>query len=150
MQEIIDQILKDATVHQSGCHGMTHWNKVAEYARIVAAHESIDEWFLLLFAYFHDCQRLNDGRDLEHGPRAAEYLMTWTPESLSLSEEEQHRLAFACRYHTREIPTEDKTIHACWDCDRLDIGRVGITVNPDFLFTKTAKRIVETGDPFEY
>ena len=143
MQAIIDRILKDATINQAGCHGLTHWNKVAEYARIIAAAEHFDERFMLLFAYFHDCQRLSDGRDLQHGPRAADYLMTWTPEALELSEADQYRLAFACRYHTREIPTDDRLVRACWDCDRLDIGRVGIIVNPAFLFTETAKKILD-------
>ena len=141
MQEIINRILKDATASQKGCHGLRHWDKVAEYARIIAAYENLDEWFLLLFAYFHDCQRLNDWRDLEHGPRAAAYVMGWTPEAIKMSEEDQSRLAFACRHHTQEVPTDDKTIRACWDCDRLDIGRVGIVVNSRFLFTKTAKDI---------
>ena len=146
MQAIIEQILKDATAWPNGCHGLGHWERVAGYARIIAAAENLDEWFMLLFAYFHDCQRLSDGRDLQHGPRAADYLMTWTPEALELSEADQHRLAFACRYHTREIPTDDKTVRACWDCDRLDIGRVGIIVNPAFLFTETARGILASGE----
>ena len=146
MQAIIDQILKDATAYQDGCHGIAHWDRVAEYARIISIHEKFDGWLLRLFAYFHDCQRLDDGRDLEHGPRAADYLMQWTPEALNISEDKQRRLEFACRYHTCEIPTEDRLIRACWDCDRLDIGRVGIAVDTTFLFTDTAKRIAETGD----
>ncbi len=141
MQAIIEQILKDATAFQNGCHGLSHWNTVAAHGRTIALYEDLDAWFLRLFAYFHDCQRLSDGRDPEHGPRAADYVMTWTPEALEMSEDDQRRLAFACRYHTHERQTDDKTIRACWDCDRLDLGRVGIVVNPKFLFTETAKRI---------
>jgi len=142
MKAIIEIILKDSTAFQDGCHGLRHWHKVADYARIIARQENLDEWFMLLFAYFHDCQRLSDGRDLKHGPRAADYLMTWTPEALEISERDRERLAFACRYHTREIPTEDRLIRACWDCDRLDLGRVGIPVDAAFLSTETAKMIV--------
>jgi len=34
------------------------------------------------------------------------------------------------------------TIATCWDADRLDIGRVGATVEEKFLVSEEAKRIV--------
>lgn len=33
--------------------------------------------------------------------------------------------------HTLRHKTEDATVNACFDADRLDLGRVGITPNPD-------------------
>ena len=32
------------------------------------------------------------------------------------------------------------TIETCWDADRLDLGRVGITPHPSHLCTEAAKR----------
>ena len=32
------------------------------------------------------------------------------------------------------------TIQTCWDADRLDLGRVGITPDPSWLCTEAAKR----------
>ncbi len=33
----------------------------------------------------------------------------------------------------------DITVQTCWDADRLDLGRVGITPNPRWLCTACAK-----------
>ena len=32
------------------------------------------------------------------------------------------------------------TIQTCWDDDRLDLGRVGVTLHPNRLCTEAAKR----------
>lgn len=141
MQDIIDKILRDTTVRWETCHGIEHWERVARYGRFLARREGLEERILLLFAYFHDCQRLSDGRDPEHGPRAADYLMTYAPETLGLSVVDRNRLFMACRHHTYECETDDVTIQACWDSDRLDIGRIGYRPDPARLFTKTAKAI---------
>jgi len=143
MEKIIRRIIADASVYTNGIHGISHWHRVARYGRVIAAREHLDEQFLSLFAYFHDCQRLSDGRDPKHGPRAADYLLTYTPEAIGLCEEDQKRLALACRHHTYEIETDDATIRACWDCDRLDLVRIGVMVDPGRLFTETAKDIAQ-------
>lgn len=141
MQKIIDRILKDTTVRWETCHGLAHWNRVARYGGFIARREGLEERILTLFAYFHDCQRLSDGRDPDHGPRAADYLLTYSPEELGLSAADHDRLVLACRHHTFEIETEDMTVKACWDSDRLDIGRIGYQPDPARLFTETAKAI---------
>jgi uncharacterized protein len=46
----------------------------------------------------------------------------------------------ACRGHTHERTHPDVTIQTCWDADRLDLGRVGITPHPSRLCTQAAKR----------
>ena len=33
----------------------------------------------------------------------------------------------------------DPTLATCWDADRLDIGRVGLDVDSQYLFTDFAK-----------
>lgn len=141
MNKIIQKILADTTVHWGSIHGIGHWKRVAGYGCFLSKHEKVEERILVLFGYFHDCKRHSHGSDPEHGSRAAEYLLTYSPEELGLSEQEQHRLAVACKYHTCELDTTDLSIKACWDCDRLDIGRLGIKTDPNRLFTKTAKRI---------
>ena len=49
-------------------------------------------------------------------------------------------LYIACRDHTDEVTHDDVTIQSCWDADRLDLGRVGMTPDPDFLNTEFARR----------
>ena len=142
MQDIISKILQDTTVRWRTVHGKDHWDRVADYGRFIARHERLNERLLVLFAYFHDCKRHSEGSDPEHGPRAADYVQTFTAEDLGLSEEDRQRLIVACRHHTYECDANDVSIRACWDCDRLDIGRGYPRTDPNKLFTRTAKAIV--------
>lgn len=41
--------------------------------------------------------------------------------------------------HDRERTHPDITIQTCWDSDRLDLGRVGVTPHPSRLCTEAAK-----------
>ena len=57
-----------------------------------------------------------------------------------LSDEEFERLYRACHGHTHERTHPDITIQTCWDSDRLDLGRVGITPDPLYLCTEAARK----------
>ena len=46
----------------------------------------------------------------------------------------------ACETHTSEKDSDNVTIQTCWDSDRLDLGRVGITPHPSRLCTPAARR----------
>lgn len=39
--------------------------------------------------------------------------------------------------------TEDATVNACFDADRLDLGRVGITPDPDKMATAQGRIMAE-------
>ena len=93
-----------------------------------------------LFAVLHDCRRRNEGDDPNHGPRAAKLARSLRGEVFELSDREFRMLHRACAGHTHERTHPDETIQTCWDADRLDLGRVGITPNPYFLSTDAAKR----------
>ena len=47
--------------------------------------------------------------------------------------------------HTDVHTTGDATLLACWDADRLDLGRVGITPRPDLLCTDAARELIPWG-----
>ena len=51
-------------------------------------------------------------------------------EILGISREEEDLLAYACRHHSGGMIDADITVQACWDADRLDLGRVGIPLIP--------------------
>ena len=53
------------------------------------------------------------------------------------------QLKKACELHTTTLRTEDATVNACFDADRLDLGRVGITPNPDKMATAQGRIIAE-------
>ena len=93
-----------------------------------------------LFAVLHDCRRFNEGDDPDHGPRAAELARELRGVVFDLSDREFRLLHHACAGHTHERTHPDETIQTCWDADRLDLGRVGVTPEPDFLCTEVAKR----------
>lgn len=93
-----------------------------------------------LFAFFHDSCRLNDYTDEWHGHRAAVSVDALRDERLiSISDEEAELLRFACRHHSDGLLDADVTVQTCWDADRLDLGRVGIRPDPQYLCTPAAR-----------
>ncbi|HRH44082.1 MAG TPA: hypothetical protein PKY82_20795, partial [Pyrinomonadaceae bacterium] len=60
---------------------------------------------------------------------------------LFLDKKDLDLLTFACTHHNAGILEGDITVQTCWDADRLDLGRIGIRPNPQYLCTKTAKRV---------
>ncbi|MCP3900702.1 MAG: hypothetical protein GY707_13420 [Desulfobacteraceae bacterium] len=142
MDKIIKKIKQGLHVPSGSIHAESHWNRVAAFGELIAEKEKLNKHLIKLFAYFHDSKRFTDGTDPNHGHRAAEYIKTFTLNELGINKKEQEQLIFACRYHTYEEKTEDRDILACWDSDRLDLPRAGIVIDPDRLFTKTAKNIL--------
>ena len=51
----------------------------------------------------------------------------------------------ACRLHTTTHHTSNPTIDACFDADRLDLGRVGITPDPEEMATEKGKKLAKVG-----
>jgi uncharacterized protein len=45
----------------------------------------------------------------------------------------------AIRLHTSGLTTKEPTIGTCWDADRLDIGRVGMTPDDKYMSTEVGK-----------
>jgi uncharacterized protein len=47
----------------------------------------------------------------------------------------------ACSWHTRGKLSEDPTIGACWDADRLDLTRIGETPKARFMSTALGRSL---------
>ena len=117
-------------------HGIDHWDRVANYGLSVASPEA-DLDVVLCFAYLHDVERQDDGYDEEHGPRAAALIDQIKDTVLAFLDDKQiGLLKEACALHTICHKTGNPTIDACFDSDRLDLSRVGITPDPDKMATK--------------
>ena len=58
---------------EGGIHGLPHWSRVWFHGRELAGSLDVDPAVLAWFAYLHDSQRANDGRDPGHGARAADF-----------------------------------------------------------------------------
>ena len=106
--------------------------------------EDADMEVVEYFAYLHDCQRCDDGHDPGHGGRAAAFAKNYR-ELFDLSNSQFRQLVRAVSGHTAAMPGckagDDPTLAVCWDSDRLDIDRVGILVDPQYLFTDMAKEL---------
>ena len=111
---------------------------------LLAAETGADVTIVRLFALFHDSKRADDGFDIEHGPRGAEFAKAYFEEHrLGINQAQFNKLYHACKFHTTEPRSGDATIDTCYDADRLDLGRVGIKLNPEKMATSLGARIAQ-------
>lgn len=125
-----------------GFHGIVHWARVMENGLRVAETTGADTEVVTLFALFHDARRVNEHRDPGHGQRGGELARTLRGTLVHLDDARFDLLYEACRLHTDGHTAGDLTLQACWDADRLDLGRVGITPAPHRLCTDAARALI--------
>ncbi len=140
LQPIIQTVLKQYTLPLEGHHGVSHWARVLENGRRLSEETGANIRVVSLFAVFHDSRRINESIDPGHGQRGAELAAEYRGNLFELEELEFDLLYRACAGHTDQRTHSDVTIQTCWDADRLDIGRVGIVPEPEYLNTEVAKR----------
>ena len=124
-------------------HGMHHWERVEKNGLMLAEYDpQVNKRVVVLFAYLHDCERQDDFTDDEHGIRSAEKLYDISETLLAdLDDDEFELLYTAIAEHNGSTDFCEPTIDACLDADRLDLGRVGITLDPNRMCTKKGKEI---------
>ena len=126
----------------SNIHGLAHWRQVEFNGLLIAPITGADVTVVRLFALFHDCKREDDGYDGEHGHRGAAFAKQCIEEGLlDITQEQFDQLYHACFYHTKERQSDDATINTCYDADRLDLGRVGMYLNPEKMATAPGAKI---------
>ncbi len=140
LKPILQAILEHYALPLNGDHGVAHWARVLENGLRMAVETSANVEVVSLFAVLHDSRRINEGTDPEHGARAADFAAELRGKVFDLDDHEFRLLYRACEGHTHERNHPDVTIQTCWDSDRLDLGRVGITPHPSRLCTEVAKR----------
>lgn len=89
--------------------------------------ELLDLEVIYYFALFHDCKRLNEDTDIEHGRRSAGYFMDMlhTGADIRLSDKAlAFDIAKACYIHSTAEFASSPNIAMCLDADRLDLYRV--------------------------
>lgn len=138
-------------VLQSRVHGLDHWWRVWRNAQLLNDREmGVDMEVVALFALFHDSMRQNDHSDPSHGLHGYKLFERFTRMHdlrgvFSLRQRE--RLFEACVEHTGGYITGDPTIAVCWDSDRLDLHRLGIWPDTQYLSTAIARSLVMTRLP---
>jgi uncharacterized protein len=140
LKPIVHRILEGYALPWHGTHGVGHWARVLENGLRLSEQTGANVEVVQLFAVFHDARRINEGVDDGHGQRGADLAARLRDEWLTVSNEEFDMLYAACAGHTNGKTAADITIQTCWDADRLDLGRVGISPEPKRLCTDTARR----------
>jgi uncharacterized protein len=130
---------------QNTFHGIAHWSRVWNRGRKLAQDLDVNPAILAWFAYLHDSQRENEDEDPGQGARAADFTLRLRAQGLirQLGQTEFEMLCHAIRFHTDGGTETEPAILACWDADRLDLGRVGIVPDPERLYTAPGKAWAE-------
>lgn len=139
-QEFFEYLVESHSLGHDGFHGKDHWLRVLHNAREIAGATGANLRVLELFAILHDSRRENENHDPEHGQRAAAYAIKLRGKWFDLADDEMDLLMEACRFHSDGITEAHPTVQACWDADRLDLGRVGVRPDPLYLCTAYAQR----------
>jgi uncharacterized protein len=136
--DLLSKIREQYSLNWHGTHGVIHWHRVYENGIRLAEQEGVNAKVVQLFSVFHDSQRMNENIDRNHGKRGAE-LAAKLRGYLPLDNDEFTLLTIACCLHTSEHTHDDITVQACFDSDRMDLGRVGIKPDAFYLCTQMAK-----------
>lgn len=126
-------------VQPGSIHGPIHWRRVARLGMRMARLEGADLLVVALFAGCHDVERVHDGKDMKHGPRAAARVQAELAPRLGLDAGQLDDLVLAIQSHTEGQVTDNATVGCCWDADRLDLVRIGFRVDPARLSTAAAR-----------
>lgn len=124
-------------------HGILHWEHVEAIGSHLAAFVEADLEVITLFAYIHDACRFNEEFDPQHGERSSQLAKDlFKSKFIQISTRQLKDLTVACQFHSQKrVKPENITIATCWDADRLDLWRIGITPNPNYLFSGLAKNV---------
>lgn len=143
IERVRDFAMMHTCMMEGSIHGIDHWDRVADNAESLKTKE-VNMLVVKAFAYIHDVEREDEDEDPYHGARAARLVDKIRSTVLSfLNDREIEQLKKACRLHTSTWKTEDATVNACFDADRLDLGRVGITPDPNKMATCEGQTIAE-------
>jgi len=145
--DLIESIKQEFKIDYYGDHGINHWRRVYSNTQKLSTHYNIESEVFELFALLHDSKRHDEFEDRHHGVRAAGFVQKLLRDGVVLlNEKDAERLLYACANHTKSDKSDplfnDLIVQICLDSDRLDIGRVGYNVDPAYLATDYAKKMI--------
>jgi len=136
--ELLVEIKSRYRLNWSGIHGISHWSRVYENGVKLSDQSGVNSKVVQLFSIFHDSQRRNESIDPNHGKRGSQLALELR-DHLPIDNTELQLLETACSFHTSADNHHNMTVQACFDSDRLDLGRVGKYPDPALLCTPLAK-----------
>lgn len=127
----------------SGIHGKSHWKMVASVGVALAQQNpGINPKVCHAFGLLHDCCRMDDCNDSEHGHRSSELVENSPIVRGILNSEEIQQISEACYRHNSGRIHSDQTVGTCLDADRLTLGRVGKDVDLSYISTEAAREFL--------
>jgi uncharacterized protein len=139
LRELLDAIRRQYRLSWTGLHGVVHWARVLENGLRLAQSTGADPEVVTLFALFHDACRVNDSYDPRHGARGAKLASSLLAAHFEGRPCQLSLLLEACTLHTGGLVEAEATVATCWDADRLDLLRAGITPSPRKLCTAAGR-----------
>lgn len=140
VRDVLAAIRRQYRLRWTGIHGASHWARVLDIGLRLATETGADTEVVTWFALFHDACRLNDHLDPRHGARGAALAAELLRPHLDGRHHQLHLLIQACTLHTAgQVEGFDPTVLTCWDADRLDLLRAGITPAAHKLCTDAAR-----------
>jgi uncharacterized protein len=136
--ELLAEIKSRYKLNWFGTHGVSHWSRVYENGVQLSGQEGVNSRVVQLFSIFHDSQRKNEVIDPNHGNRGSQLALELR-DHLPIDDDEFQLLVTACSFHTSADNHTNITVQACFDADRLDLGRIDNYPNPALLCTPLAK-----------
>jgi len=144
-QSIWKHVSGEFACGRDSVHGPEHWRRVERNGLFLATRTGALQDVVRLFAIFHDSRREHDGSDNTHGKRGAAYAASLRGVLFDLPDAPFSLLQYACTWHTHGQLSDEPTIATCWDADRLDLGRVGIQPQADYMSTEFGREIAANG-----
>jgi len=142
VQQARQHAIQQFELSDKSYHGPWHWSNVERNALALCEKTpGADPLVCQLFAVLHDCKRLNEDKDPQHGARAANFFRTIVG-TLPITNEQSTKLFEAMVKHDWGETHVDPTIGVCWDADRLDLPRVNILPDTKYFSTQTAKDLM--------
>lgn len=136
--KIVKKITDQFYIKDSFIHGIPHWSRVFYYGDILSDFNSLDIENIAYFSIFHDSRRFNDFEDPDHGLRGADFFRTFD-KIIKLKNEQKEIIYEACKIHNYQKQSDSFEVGVCLDSDRIDLTRVGIKPNNDYLHSIQSK-----------
>lgn len=138
-----EAVVRDAEPHamNSDLHGPDHWERVARNGLRLGLKSGADLRVVLAFSVMHDAWRIDDAGDPYHSDRAVSWMLDHY-DLIGLDKIAMTSLEIALADHDKGRTYPMPTVGTCWDADRLDLPRVGITPVVELLSTEAAKKEV--------
>ena len=114
-----------------GVHGLEHLRRVALSAGVLAKQVGADVESCVVGGFLHDCARTGDESGTAHALHSA--IQARVILDKHYPHLDAYTILFAIQFHADGKTTGDPITACIWDADRLDLQRLGRTIDKNLL-----------------